>query len=94
MSQEGQHHGIASVFTKAYHFKMSDQQATPKPASAKASLMEDILADALAIQDRFVAEPMLKRTGHGILRSRGVEGLRQDAEDLRKRFGHGNRRAG
>lgn len=56
--------------------------------------MEDILADALAIQDRFVAEPMLKRTGHGILRSRGVEGLRQDAEDLRKRFGHGNRRAG
>ena len=87
MSQEGQHHGVASVFTKAQPFMVSDKQATPKPASAKASLMEDILADAWAIQDRFVAEPMLKRTGHGILRSRGVEGLRQDAEDLRQRFG-------
>ena len=54
--------------------------------------MEDILADALAIQDRFVAEPMLKKTGRGVLKSRGGEGLQQDAEDLRKRFGHGNKR--
>ena len=71
---------------------MSDKQAQPNPATAKVSLMEDILADALAIQDRFVAEPMLKKTGRGVLKSRGVEGLQQDAEDLRKRFGHGNKR--
>lgn len=49
--------------------------------------MEDILADAWAIQDRFVPEPMLKKTGHGVLRSRGAEEMKQDAEDLRKRFG-------
>lgn len=53
--------------------------------------MEDILADALAIQDRFVAEPMLKTTGRGTLRSRGVEGLEQDAEELRRKFAHTTR---
>lgn len=53
--------------------------------------MDDILADALAIQDRFVAEPMLKTTGRGVLKSRGVKGLQQDAEELRKKFGHANR---
>lgn len=49
--------------------------------------MDDILADALAIQDRFVAEPMLKTTGRGMLKSRGVDGLQKDAEELRKKFG-------
>ena len=53
--------------------------------------MDDILADALAIQDRFIAEPMLKTTGHGVLKSRGVEGLNQDAEELRNKFGHATR---
>ena len=53
--------------------------------------MDEILADALAIQDRFVAEPMLKTTGRGVLKSRGVKGLQQDAEELRKKFGHANR---
>ena len=50
--------------------------------------MADILADALAIQGRFVAEPMLKTTGRGVLKSRGVDGLKQDANELRKMFGH------
>ncbi len=53
--------------------------------------MEDILEDALAIQDRFVAEPMLKTTGRGVLKSRGVESLKQDAEELRERFCNANR---
>jgi hypothetical protein len=53
--------------------------------------MDDILADALAIQERFVAEPMLKTTGRGVLRSSGVEGLRRDAEELRRKFGHAGR---
>lgn len=73
---------------------MSDPQAQPNPTPAKASLMDDILADALAIQDRFVPEPMLKTTGRGVLKSRGVEGLQKDAEDLLKRFGHGNKQRG
>jgi hypothetical protein len=44
------------------------------------------MADALAIQDRFIPEPMLKTTGRGGLKSRGVEGLIEDAEELRKRI--------
>lgn len=54
--------------------------------------MDDILVDALAIQDRFVAEPMLKKTGRGVLKSRGVKGLQADAEELRKKFDHATRR--
>ena len=61
-----------------------------RDAEAK-SLMEDILEDALAIQDRFVAEPMLKTTGQGVLKSRGVESLKQDAEELCERFCNANR---
>jgi len=64
-----------------------------RDAEAK-SLMEDILEDALAIQDRFVAEPMLKTTGRGVLKSRGVESLKQDAEELRERFCNANRPKG
>ena len=67
---------------------MNEQKAQPIQPTAKGSLMDDILDDALAIQDRFVAEPMLKKTGHGVLKSRGVDGLQRDAEELRKKFGH------
>ena len=65
--------------------------AKPDQPPSAGSLMEDILADALAIQDRFVAEPMLKKTGRGVLKSRGVEGLQRDAEELRRKFGHAAR---
>jgi hypothetical protein len=44
-----------------------------------------LLEDGLAIQDRFIPEPMLKTTGKGHLKSRGVDGLKQDIEELRKR---------
>jgi|GEM_PF-522626 len=36
-----------------------------------------VLADALAIQDRFAAEPVYAQTGKGNLRSAGVEELKQ-----------------
>ena len=49
--------------------------AKPDQPPSAGSLMEDILADALAIQDRFVAEPMLKKTGRGVLKSRGNASL-------------------
>jgi hypothetical protein len=45
-----------------------------------------LLKDGLAIQDRFVAEPMLKSTGKGHLKSRGVEGLKEDIEELRRKL--------
>lgn len=35
-----------------------------------------VLADALAIQDRFVAEPMYAKTGKGFLKSAGVDELK------------------
>jgi hypothetical protein len=70
---------------------VSEKKAQLDQPPAKGSLMDDILADALAIQDRFVAEPVLKKTGRGVLKSRGVEGLQRDAEELCKRFGHATR---
>ena len=36
-----------------------------------------VLNDALAIQDRFVAEPIYARTGKGFLRSAGVTELKE-----------------
>jgi hypothetical protein len=48
-------------------------------------LLAEIMADALAIQDRFIPEPMLKTTGRGVMKSRGVEGLIEDAKELRRK---------
>ena len=36
-----------------------------------------VLADALAIQDRFAAEPVYAKTGKGFLKSAGVEELKK-----------------
>ncbi|OYW78264.1 MAG: hypothetical protein B7Z37_00210 [Verrucomicrobia bacterium 12-59-8] len=49
-------------------------------------MFQDLLADALAIQDRFVAEPRLKTTGTGYLKSRGVDGLKQDTAELAAKY--------
>jgi cation transport ATPase len=49
-------------------------------------LAQAILKDALAIQDRFAAEPVYARTGKGILRSAGVEEIKQArAADAKKK---------
>jgi len=45
-------------------------------------LLEDpvfqrVLADSLAIQDRFSAEPVYARTGKGFLKSEGVQPLQE-----------------
>jgi len=49
-------------------------------------IFQSLLADALAIQDRFVPEPMLKTAGKGHLKSRGVEGLKEDAAALAAKY--------
>lgn len=54
--------------------------------SGEADVFQDLLSDALAIQDRFVAEPKLKTTGTGYLKSRGVDGLKQDAAELAAKY--------
>lgn len=42
------------------------------------------MKDALRIQDRFKAEPVLARTGKGYLKSEGVETLRRIKAGLKK----------
>lgn len=56
-----------------------------KPESKSAidpKLLEDpvfqrVMADALAIQERFAAEPVYAKTGKGYLRSEGVEEIKR-----------------
>lgn len=65
----------------------------PSEGSEKLSnAMAEILEDALSIQDRFVPEPMLKTTGKGVLKSRGAQSLKQDADELRRKLGRGTGR--
>jgi hypothetical protein len=40
-------------------------------------VFQRVLADALAIQDRFAAEPVYAKTGQGFLKSEGVQPLQQ-----------------
>lgn len=61
------------------------------PASLDSLVIHDpqelarlILEDALAIQDRFAAEPVLAKTGHGQLQSAGVEGYLSEVEKIRQ----------
>jgi hypothetical protein len=50
--------------------------------------LKRIMKDALRIQDRFAAEPVLSRTGKGFLRSEGVETLQRIKAGLRKSLIH------
>ena len=50
--------------------------------------LKRIMKDALRIQDRFAAEPVLARTGKGYLRSEGVETLQRIKAGLRKASVH------
>lgn len=51
----------------------------PKPPEQYANdpLFLQVMADALAIQDRFAAEPVYAKTGEGFLKSAGVDELKQ-----------------
>jgi len=46
------------------------------------------MKDALRIQDRFAAEPVLARTGKGYLKSEGVSTLQRIKAGLRKAGAH------
>jgi hypothetical protein len=50
--------------------------------------LKRIMKDALRIQDRFAAEPVLARTGKGYLRSEGVTTLQRIKAGLRKSAVH------
>ena len=50
--------------------------------------LKRIMKDALRIQDRFAAEPVLARTGKGYLKSEGVGTLQRIKAGLRKSAAH------
>ena len=50
--------------------------------------LKRIMKDALRIQDRFAAEPVLARTGKGYLKSEGVQTLQRIKAGLRKSAAH------
>ena len=57
---------------------MSDEANTQvDPKLLENPVFQRVLSDALAIQDRFAAEPVYAKTGKGYLKSAGVEELQQ-----------------
>ncbi len=76
---------MVSVFTVI--LKMSS--ALDNKFSQNASFQR-VLKDALAIQDRFQAEPVYSRTGRGFLKSSGVSELQEiKNKRQRKHLSHG-----
>lgn len=59
---------------------MSDAEK-PRKSFEDDPLFLEVMAEALAIQDRFSAEPIYAKTGKGYLKSVGVSEL----EEIRKR---------
>jgi hypothetical protein len=55
---------------------------------AQRKRLKRIMKDALRIQDRFAAEPVLSRTGKGYLKSEGVARLQKIKAGLRKAAAH------
>jgi hypothetical protein len=60
--------------------------AKPKPGSPFENdpLFLEVMAEALAIQDRFSAEPVYAKTGKGYLKSVGVTELQELKEQMKK----------
>lgn len=47
-------------------------------------LFRELMAEGLAMQDRFVAEPLYAKTGKGFLKSKGVQELRAIKAESKK----------
>lgn len=54
------------------------------PELLKDPVFRRVLEDALAIQDRFSAEPVYARTGKGYLKSAGVEEIKEAKDRIRR----------
>lgn len=54
------------------------------PELLKDPVFRRVLEDALAIQDRFSAEPVYARTGKGYLKSAGVEEIKEAKDQIRR----------
>lgn len=60
----------------------------PPMSETRQKRLKRIMKDALRIQDRFAAEPVLARTGKGYLKSEGVSTLQRIKVGLRKAAAH------
>jgi hypothetical protein len=60
-----------------------DANVNSKKSFQDDPLFLEVMAEALAIQNRFAAEPIYARTGKGFLKSAGVEEL-QSLKNARK----------
>ncbi len=47
--------------------------------------LREAMKEALRIQDRFIAEPLFGKTGHGYLKSEGVSTLQKIKANLRRK---------
>jgi hypothetical protein len=74
-----------AVETWVWYFKLMNETVDPKLLNNP--LFQRVLADALAIQDRFAAEPVYAKTGKGYLKSEGVAELQRIKEELKKKQG-------
>jgi hypothetical protein len=54
------------------------------PAILNDPLFRELMAEGLAMQDRFVPEPVYAKTGKGFLKSVGVEDLKKIKEARKK----------
>ena len=54
-----------------------DPQSTIDPKLLEDPVFQRVMADALAIQHRFAAEPVYAKTGKGYLKSEGVEEIQR-----------------
>jgi hypothetical protein len=52
--------------------------------TAESKFLKEAIRQGLRIQDRFLAEPVLARTGKGYLKSEGVETLQKIKANLKK----------
>jgi len=50
---------------------------TIDPKLLNSPLFQELMAEGLAMQDRFVAEPVYAKTGKGYLKSAGVDELKK-----------------
>ena len=65
--------------------KGEEDKAAAKDRFADNPLFQEVLAEGLAIQDRFSAEPIYARTGKGYLKSVGVREIAEAKSLVRER---------
>jgi hypothetical protein len=59
-------------------------EAKIDPKLLEDPLFRELMAEGLAIQDRFAAEPVYAKTGKGYLKSEGVAELKRIKESMKQ----------